>query len=78
MRSLNLRLGLLCLSLALVLVAIPGLSLGASPKTGADGASERSAPTASSSAKRAKKRCKKAHPQAKAAKRRACKKRKPH
>ena len=59
MRSLNLRLGLLCLGLALVLVAVPGLSLGASPKSDANGASERSAPTANSSAK-AKKRCKKA------------------
>ncbi len=78
MRSLNLRLGLLCLGLALVLVAVPGLSLGASARTGADGPSERSAPTASSSAKRAKKPCKKVRPQAKAAKRRACKKRKPH
>ena len=76
MRSLNLRLGLLCLGLALALVAIPGLSFGASPRTGADGASERSAPTAGSSAK-AKKRCKKARAGGKGTKRRICKKRKP-
>jgi hypothetical protein len=76
MRPPSLRLGLLCLGLALALAAIPGLSLGAPPGTGAEGASEHSGPTADSSAK-AKKRCKKARAGAKGAQRRVCKKRKP-
>ncbi len=75
MRSLNLRLGLLCLGLALTLAAVPGSSLGSSSAPGAAGASERSVPTASSSQKRAKKRCHRVR--ARGAKRRVCKKRKP-
>ncbi|MGB7685492.1 MAG: hypothetical protein WBL45_06870, partial [Solirubrobacterales bacterium] len=68
---------ILCLVLALGLLAIPGSSLGSPSGPGIDGASERSAPSASSSAKRAKKRCRWVQAKGRSTKRRVCKKRKP-
>ena len=76
MRPLNLRLGLLCLGLALALAAVPGSSVGAPSGSSGDAASERASRTAGSARSRAKKpRCRRVR--AHGAKRRVCKKRKP-